>query len=161
MWDGFDRSSRQCSLFPRHAKHTNKDQKGTRVARLSYVWWINTVQRGTPHWSQDKCKVFSTLAEVFLRNYASSSKWLTTQKSKVVVSHLFPQAQIPTTLCKTMVLSICKTGGIMTLHACTLVGQGNGQMVHLLFCSSSYPFSLLGATKTSTLHSVRSLLLSL
>jgi N-methylhydantoinase B len=56
------------------------------------VWWINTVQRGTPHWSQDKCRVFSTLTEVFLRNSASPSKWLTTQKSKVVVSHLFPLA---------------------------------------------------------------------
>src|SRR5437899_3186575 len=114
MWDGFDRSSRQCSLFPRHAKHTNKDQKGIRVARLSYVWWINTVQRETPHWSQDKCRVFSTLTEIFLQNSASPSRWLTTQKSKVVVSHLFPQAQIPTTLCKTLVFSICKTMGIMT-----------------------------------------------
>src|SRR5262245_28231909 len=45
MRDRFDRSSRQSSLFPRHARRMSKERAGTRKARLSYVWWTPAVLR--------------------------------------------------------------------------------------------------------------------
>ena len=58
--------------------------------------------------------VNSPISEVFLQNYASSPRQLMTRKPKIAVSCLFPQAQIVTTLCKTMLPHICKTMVLMT-----------------------------------------------